>query len=564
MDAMASAGAHEAASGRRSHALLCGAVLMAFGAFAFVRLSWPVLDEAWRLDGWVRSSALVDGTRFEDGKVYADYRYRWNGVERAGHRVRVVDGDDPFGASQKPLHEALERARRERRSVPVWVDPHAPHRAVLYRSLPVGGLMLVAAFGLVPLLGGAAWASCGQLAGRGGGGHFAERTPWRRRRAWSGAPLRSDARARASTWTLIAVGVNALAWGGLLSFLNEGTEPPIRIVMWLSPFLVAGLTMAVLVVRTLVDLRRRGPTPLTLSPFPGTLGGEVRGCVSLPPSARAGTVARVRLEGVRVSGGRGGRSATLCVRERIVAVRVDGGGAYAAFALDAPGDVPPSDVSRTAPRHAWYLTLELEAIGLRRGFEVPVFPDTGHHVHDVVAAVSPSDVVVPVRTSAARTLGAASTDGGKALEWREGLSSQKAWQAAGLAFAAYFVWLGGDIALREQEAFGWAVAGLGLVVGIAMVGLLGVTRRVRLDGDALRVRRHWFGRFERAASLRPEDARRVEVVAAGGSSGPYHSRAFFEVRVGDSKGARHVIAAGVDGRERAEEVATMLREWAGR
>lgn len=122
----------------------------------------PTLYDWARMQFWepVPAQLLVAELREKSGSkssttylAHAQYRYLFAGQPYAGQRVAIGGGADNIGDFQQQLGQRLEQALAQGAPVTAWVNPSAPHEAVLDRSLRPGLLAFKLVF--VVMFGGA-------------------------------------------------------------------------------------------------------------------------------------------------------------------------------------------------------------------------------------------------------------------------------------------------------------------------------------------------------------------------------------------------------------------------
>lgn len=113
---------------------------------------------------WHQAKSLNGGPYGKDMRVTIRYEYAYEGKSYQGDRV----GFEPFAARNQDLYRDLEKAKRYKRAVKVWVNPGNPSDAVLDPTVgwiaiaaygATGTLLAGIGFGLLLLLRRASWPS---------------------------------------------------------------------------------------------------------------------------------------------------------------------------------------------------------------------------------------------------------------------------------------------------------------------------------------------------------------------------------------------------------------------
>ena len=372
-------------------------LLMLFGLPFFLVgigfLFWsiiPTLYDSWRMQSWLSVNghltyADLIVSHSDDSTTYrVDARYRYDvlGRQFTNDRVGINSGGDNIGDFQQQLGRQLENSLRRGQTVPVYFDPSNPQDSVLNRELRWGLLGFKAIFVLVFGGVGAGLIFWGYRGKQSISTPDADTRPWLTRPEWRGGVIRSGARGGmyaiwgfATIWNLISI---PAAFQFTTVWREEG---PVALLILLFPLVGIGLIgWAIKLTR---EWRRFGVTPLTMDPFPGSLGGDVGGVIQLQEPYTPGRVCRVTLSNILsyVSGSGKNRS-----RRESVKWQSDGyariipgneGGSELQFRFAVPSDLSATEES-SSRYHLWRLNVELdlEGVNLDRSFELPVF-DTG-------------------------------------------------------------------------------------------------------------------------------------------------------------------------------------------
>ena len=109
---------------------------------------------------WQKTDARIEKVSYDyvalaEGQAYrtrGQYRYEWDGQPHTSSQLFFSTSADNLGFHKKKYRE-LQQARRETKTVPVWVNPNHPDQAVLYRGIRFGLLgakgILVGLFGTI-------------------------------------------------------------------------------------------------------------------------------------------------------------------------------------------------------------------------------------------------------------------------------------------------------------------------------------------------------------------------------------------------------------------------------
>jgi hypothetical protein len=207
--------------------------------------------------------------------------------------------------------------------------------------------------------------------------------PWLANLQWRNGRIHSDAGQAwkalagfALFWNLMAFAISA----GILIDDSLSFPDPAHFILL---FPVVGLLLLYFAIKAFRQWRRFGLLNITLDPYPGSIGGEVGGSLTL--SARPNTLddLQVTLSCVRIStssssSGSGNRTRheTIVWRQRATSrVELAANGARISFVTKVDPDLP--DAEPESDNHKkWVLKLVSKHAGLKRNFDIPVF-DTG-------------------------------------------------------------------------------------------------------------------------------------------------------------------------------------------
>ena len=162
-------------------------------------------------------------------------------------------------------------------------------------------------------------------------------------------------------------------------------------------FTAVGIGLFVWAVRRTLEWRRFGATPVTLDPFPGSIGGHVGGTIQLGLLFDPAHVYRLTLTNIHsyVSGSGDNRSKKEKAKwqDSITAHAEPGSkGTKLTFRFDVPEGLDESDTDRDDNYYLWRLNLsaDLEGTDIDRSFEIPVFATATQSRHVSRLAVEKS------------------------------------------------------------------------------------------------------------------------------------------------------------------------------
>lgn len=353
-------------------------VYMAWSLASLLWLSWSAAS-------WIEIPATITGVELKGGKkssqrVLADYRYDYNGQPYQNDRVGLSTTADNFGSYHRRLYDRLRAAWKDEKTVPCFVDPNDPQRALLDRGLRPAVVLFHVPF--VLLFGGFGF---GMLAAAVYGvkksgspqtlAAKATNQPWLVRDEWRTGVLQESSK-EFYFIALFTLFWNILSWPVAVLFLMDDD----RKQWWQFPlvllFPAVGVGFVVWLTRQWLRRRKYGVSTLRLATVPGVIGGRFSGVVLAPEAVRAADAVRLFLTCTReVNSGEDTKTEVLWQDERDIAKFLDAGepgrlGVPVMFTI--PSHAQPTDDDK---RVAWTLkaTAALPGIDYAASFEVPVF-----------------------------------------------------------------------------------------------------------------------------------------------------------------------------------------------
>ncbi len=392
--------------------------------------------------------------------------------------------------------------------------------------------------------------------------------PWLGRREWASPTILSGARTTVRMLWVMTVIWNLFAWPLLFllpEMLSDGEYGGLFILL----FPLVGLGLLYGAVKSTRVWRRVGPTPLTLDPYPGAIGGHIGGTIEISVPHDPGRRYQIKVSCLYsyMSGSGKNRSR----HQRVVWQETGFASAVATvqgtrlrFRFAVPEQLPPSEPPGNN-YHLWKVRLstELDGLKLERSFEIPVFAtgeqsrfidqDAVDHLHAQEHRESLLDAVVQVRQVA----------GGVELFHPAG---RRAGGKLVFLFFCLAVAAGGyGLSLLDDSPafFVWLLGGLGALGVVLCIYLLGNSLWVRIDSRGLESRRRLFG-----APLRHRQLPRSQLTGFGFRSNLQTGtgsdlQEFFQVLAVTANERRLVVAEGIEGEATARELAQNLAALTG-
>ncbi len=374
-------------------------VLVVFGIpFALVGLGvllWglSMIRDHYRMKSWQKAPATITQVQFDERRgskggrtwiVTGSYKYVWEGRPYRGNRIVVESGSTSEHAFWRGLYDDLERARKERKTYDILVNPADPTESIVVNRFSIT-MMILPCFGLVFLIAGLGIMRHGYNEYRQAGRSTAQaerfpQQPWRRDDLGLGFRIHEGALSKMVTLNAIAIGGTCFISVFVLA-ITQDTNAPFFVYLVVGFFaLVIGLLDCHAIYTTLRYCKYGDPA-LMLTEWPIATGRPFVGAVLIGRHLEQETGGvKVTLKCERKTTTGSGKHAKTHVEElyctSTVATRDMGSGSRSAipFTLPIPDRLPSRDI-QSNPAIEWTLKVDAETPGIDFGaeFAVPVY-----------------------------------------------------------------------------------------------------------------------------------------------------------------------------------------------
>jgi hypothetical protein len=537
------------------------------------------VHDAWRMQDWQPVPARLASAGYETHsgddsdtyEAYARYTYEYRGRAYAGDRVGLSGGADNIGDYQTDLGNQLRRLHARGEPVTAWVNPEAPWDSVLNRDIRWGllgfksiFLFVFGGFGLGLLV--YTWtrpkANDPSLAQY-------QHAPWLLNDAWQTPDIRSESRAAMWGAWVFAAFWNAISAVTPLMAYEEVVENRNYLALIALLFPLVGLGLLTWAVRRTLEWRRFGPAPVTLDPFPGSIGGHVGGTIDLNLPYDSTAKFRLTLTNLYsyVSGNGKNRSRKEEVKwqDELVAHAEPGGkGTHLSFRFDVPEGLDESDAAKKGDSYStWRLNLRAELPGtdIDRDYEIPVYATARQsrylsdravrrrrHEQDTISDARVRDVLRIQHGPM-----------GKSMFYPVGRHLGP--NLAGTLIGAVFAVAGWFLVVQEgQTIFGSIFGGAGALVALGAFYMMTNSLEVSQDGTSVHTVRRWLGiPVHRESMPRSGFARFRKKSSMKTQSGGKHV-IYYAINMLDKDGNTMVVGEGFRGES---EVKAAMRLIAG-
>jgi hypothetical protein len=479
-----------------------------------VWMLWSIsssLYDAWQMQDWVQVEAKLvrggyetnSGDDSDTYEAFAEYSYTYGGERYKGGRVSLSSGGDNIGDYQQEMGRRLQSQAASGSTIIVYVDPDAPHESIIDRNVRWGLIGFKSIFLFV--FGGVGlgllifvWrASPEKDATR----PEYKDSPWLLNDAWQTPTIRSSSRtamwgawAFAAFWNLISAALPFLLYEEVVEKENY-----IALIGLLFP--LVGIGLLVWAIRRTLEWRRFGPAPVTLDPFPGSIGGHVGGTIDLnlpfDPAARF----RVTLNNLHsyISGSGKSRSRKEEAEwQDAMAAHAEHGasGTRLIFRFDIPEGLDASDVDHDDSYYLWRLNLHAELPGtdLDRDYDIPVYATAtqSRHLSDRAVQKARAEQDLIDDESVGAIISIRNGPSGKQMIYPMGRHVGPS--LGGLIVGAIFAAMGWYLVFEEGHSiFGSVFAVVGSLIGIFCLYLLFNSLEVSKEAGSIKVVRKLLG-----------------------------------------------------------------------
>ena len=542
-----------------------------------VWMLWSIsssMYDAWRMDSWVQVPARVTsggykthrGDDSDTYEAYARYTYMYEGREYHGNRVSLAGGGDNIGDYQQDIGRNLQRAIGD--IILVYVDPEKPTDSIIDRGLRWGLLGFKSIF--VFVFGGVGLGAIIFIwrAPREKDKTLPEyqASPWLLNDDWQTESIRSSSKtamygawAFAGVWNLISAPLPFLLYEEVLDKQNY-----IALIGLLFPLVGVGL-LAWAVRRTL-EWRRFGPAPVTLDPFPGSIGGHVGGTIDLNMPFDAAAQFQVTLNNLHHyysgSGKDRSRKEKAIWQDKLVAHAEPGGrGTRLTFRFDVPGDLKPSDVEHDDSYYTWRLNVHAEIAGadLDRDYDIPVYATAtqSRHLSDRVVAKARAEQDKIDDKAVGNIVNLQFDAGGRRMLYPmfRYVGSAIGGFLVGAIFAGVGFWL---VVNEGERLFGSIFGGIGGLIAILCAYLMLNSLEVSRDGMGIKTVRRVLGIPVRRRQMSQADFERFEKSSTMQTQSGGKHVIYYSVHAIDRLGNKVVVGEGFKGDSEANAAIRLI------
>ncbi len=535
------------------------------------------LTDAWQMRQWVAAQGTLLRGGYEthsgdDSNTYeanAVYTYDFGGQQYTSERVAIASGADNIGDYQQDMGRYLSGARSRGESIVVYVNPDKPSEAIIDRSVRWGLIGFKSIFlftfggvglGLIFLVFSAAKDKDPSAA------EFGDR-PWLANDQWQTALLKSNSKAAmwggwafAAFWNLVSAPLPFVVY-------TEVTEKNNMPALLGLLFPLVGIGLITWAVKRTLEWRRFGPAPVTLDPFPGSIGGHVGGTidVTVPYAARAKFSLTLTNLHSYMSGSGKNRSRTESAEwqdTQLAHVSSGTKGSRLSFRFDVPQNLSESDADQSEDSYyIWRLNLQaaLPGVDIDRNYEIPVYA-TGKNSAQV------SEISIEQARGEQQRLDVQVIEklvdltfeaGGRSMRFPMGRNLMTGF--SGLICGSIFASVGWYLIHYENHPFmGSVFGGVGLLIVLSAFYFVFNSLEVLQDGVDLRTVRRILGIPVKRRQMRRADFVRFSKKASSKTQSGKTHVIHYSISAVDRHGQKLVVGEGFKGASLADAAADFI------
>ena len=533
--------------------------------------------EAWQMKQWAPVTATLTRAGYESHRgddsytyeAYADYSYEYGGMVYSNDRVAISGGADNIGDFQQDLGDRLSAAMSRGEGVIVYVNPDEPEDAIVDRSVRWGliGFKLIFVFGFGGLGLGLIYFSLRAPKEKDLSDPKYSEQPWLANEDWQTALITSSSKTTmyftwgfAAFWNLISAPLPFVIYREIVQKENY-----LALVGLLFPLVGAGLI--IWAVRRTLEWRRFGPAPLSLDPFPGSIGGHAGGTidVKLPydPNASFSLTLTNLYSYMSGSGKDRSRKSSAEWQDTQVAHATSGAqGTRLSFRFDVPRNLNESDAEQAEENYyLWQLNLkaELPGVDIDRDYEIPVYEteQQSQHLSNFSIAEARTDqrqIDLELIKKIVRLDYGVS---GRSMLYPAG---RNLWNGfMGTLFGAIFAGAGWFLITEAGHAIMGAVfGGVGLLVLVSALYFFLNSLEIVAEGGDIRTVRRILGIPVKRMRMRSSEFVRFNKKKSSYSQSGTRHVVHYSLHAVDKRGRKMVVGEGFKGVSQADAAADLI------
>lgn len=525
---------------------------------------------AWQMQDWQSTAATLtnagytshagdDSTTYE---AFANYTYTANGATYSNDRVGLSSGADNIGSYQTDIGNRLRQTWSQGRPIVIYVNPQDPADSIIDRDIRWAMIgfksIFVFTFGGVGL-GLIIFVFRAPREKDLSDPAYRDR-PWLANDDWQLPTIRSSSKATmyvtwgfAAVWNLISAPLPFVIYAEVLDKQNYAA-----LIGILFPVVGAGLI--IWAIGRTREWTRFGPTPVTLDPFPGSIGGHVGGTIDIRLPYDSSAQFKLTLTNLQSyvsgSGKNRSRKEKAAWQDAQYAHSEPGTvGTRVTFRFAVPEGIEESDAQQSGDSYfIWRLNIaaDLPGTDLDRDFEIPVYA-TGAESRDlpqraVESARVEQDKVDEQAVKERVTLNHGSS--GKELLYPMGRHPGPS--IGGFVIGSIFAGAGWFLIFSEGERiFGGVFGVVGVLIAVMALYMMLNSLQVKKEGGYLQTVRRILGFPVSRKSLRTDQIIRFSKASTMQTQSGRSHVMHYSIYAHDSSGQKICVGEGFKGESEA-------------
>jgi len=544
-----------------------------------VWMSWSVgstFTDAVQMRNWVQVEAqlLAGGYESHSGddsttyEAHGQYTYIVDGQKYGGNRVSIAGGADNIGDYQQNMGRRLSNASSRGETFSVFVNPENPAESIIDRSVRWGMVGFKSIFlfvfggvglGLLILV----WRAPKE---KDKSDPRYTASPWLMNDDWQTDTIRSSSKASmygvwafAAFWNLISAPLPFVMYDEVVNKKNT-----IALVGLL--FTAVGIWLIFWAIQRTLEWKRFGPTPVTLDPFPGSIGGHVGGTIDVGVPFNATNEFKLTLTNLHSytsgSGKNRSQKEKAVWQDAILAHAEPGGrGTRLTFRFDVPGGLDASDTDQDDNYYLWRVDLssELDGTDMDRSYDIPVYATAmqSRHLSRLAVEKSRQKQDTSADKLVLKTVRLTQTANGRSLLYPIGRSIGSSLGAfmVGAAFAAVGWWL---ISEEGRTIFGAVFGGVGALVAISAAYMMTNSLEVSRDSNGIKTTRRILGIPVKRSYMHSNEFEKFTKSSKYQSQGGGKHVMYYAVYAVDNQGDKVTVGEGFKGESQAKAAIRLI------
>ncbi len=317
-------------------------------------------------------------------------------------------------------------------------------------------------------------------------------SPWMENPNWKDNKIEARDASHLKIHWIMAIGWNFTCWillFNLISKINADTELPSLVLIIL--FTAIGIFLLAIAIQKTKSWFRFGSAPLTLSPFPGSVGGEVGGTIMLIPPLQRDTEFSVTLSNLKHSNSQNNFPDNITWQDtQKVLSQTNNFDTTVPFLFQVPEECQPCGSKKHPGYHYWNIRIEAvdSTINFIRDYDVPIYR---------LAEPQYSDISVkPLETKLSQAEYVDYQPDEHGLNMNYPMFRNLGFNLAISVIGTIFVLISIHLFSNETAANAWIVGGIFMLLGslTALTGYyrLGLAYQISVTMEGIYREKQWF------------------------------------------------------------------------